>query len=174
MDEQRAQRYEAFVNYYIHQVNLARHLLGESYRITYADPSGVVLAAESESGVPFVLEMAPYRTTIDWHETALMTFDKGFIKLELPAPLALNRAGRVTVFEDPGDEKPMTLSPTLPPVHAMRQQAANFIAAVRGEETTLCRADEALEDLRLAQDYIDLLRKQKNAGLSDGVNLQEK
>jgi predicted dehydrogenase len=157
MNEAVARRYEAFVNYYIHQVNLARHLLGESYRITYADPSGVILAAQSASGVPFVLEMAPYRTTIDWHESALAAFEKGFIKFELPAPLALNCAGRVTVYEDSGRQQ--TTIPTLLTVHAMRQQADYFVAAIRGEATPLCGADEALQDLRLARDYIVLLGK---------------
>ena len=42
----------AFVNYYIHQVNLLRYLLGESYRVSYADPAKVLLIAHSESGVP--------------------------------------------------------------------------------------------------------------------------
>ena len=45
MDDKATQdRTSAFVNYYIHQVNLMRHLLGEPYQVTYADPSGVLLA----------------------------------------------------------------------------------------------------------------------------------
>ena len=39
----------------------------------------------------------------------------------------------------------------------MRKQAEQFVAAVRGEPTTLCRAEEALEDLRVAKQYMDLL-----------------
>ena len=37
-----------FVNYYIHQVNLMRHLLGEPYKVTYADKTGVLLAVQSD------------------------------------------------------------------------------------------------------------------------------
>jgi len=59
MDEQTYQAYTGFVNYYIHQVNLLRHLLGEPYRVAHADPSGVVLVAESASGVTGVIEMSP-------------------------------------------------------------------------------------------------------------------
>ncbi len=44
MDKPTYDAYITFVNYYIHQVNLMRHLLGEPYRVTYADPSGVLLA----------------------------------------------------------------------------------------------------------------------------------
>jgi len=150
-------RYTAFVNYYIHQVNLMRHLLGEPYRVTFADPSGVLFAGQSTSGVPCVIEMSPYQTTIDWQESALAAFEKGYVKLSLPAPLASNRAGRVEILKDPGKETvPQTVAPHLPWVHAMRQQAANFVAAIRGERKPPCEAAEALEDLKIAREYIRL------------------
>jgi len=150
-------QYTAFVNYYIHQVNLMRHLLGEPYRVTHADPSGVVFAGQSAGGVPCIIEMSPYQTTIDWQESALAAFEKGYVKLSLPAPLAANRAGRVEVFRDPGDgATPETRVPQLPWVHAMRQQAMNFIAAIRGERKPPCEAAEALEDLKVAREYIRL------------------
>ena len=41
----------------------------------------------------------------------------------------------------------------------MRRQAEQFVAAVRGEKTTLCRAGEALQDLRVAREYLDLLNR---------------
>ncbi|MDQ3815196.1 MAG: Gfo/Idh/MocA family oxidoreductase, partial [Armatimonadota bacterium] len=109
MDAATFRRYTSFVNYYIHQVNLLRHLLGEAYRVTYAEPSGVLLAAQSESGVAGVIEMAPYHTTHGWHEAALIGFERGYIKLELPAPLVLHQPGRVEVFRDPGGAVPTTV-----------------------------------------------------------------
>jgi predicted dehydrogenase len=155
MDEATFQRYTAFVNYYIHQVNLMRHLLGEPYEVTYAEPSGVLLTGQSASGVACAIEMSPYRTTVDWQESALVCFERGYVRLELPAPLASNRPGRVEFFRDPGEgSPPETVVPQLPWVHAMRQQAMNFIAAIRGESEPPCQAQEALEDLRLAQAYI--------------------
>jgi predicted dehydrogenase len=149
--------YVAFVNYYIHQVNKLRHLLGERYGITHADPSGVLLVAESESGIPGVIEMSPYQTTVDWQESALVAFEKGWVKLDLPAPLAHNRPGRVEFYRDPGNgATPETVTPDLPWVHAMRQQALNFISAIRGELRPPCEAAEALEDLLVAEQYIRL------------------
>src|SRR4051812_3326117 len=129
MDKATADQHNGFVNYYIHQVNLMRHLLGESYEVKYADPAGVLMAVTSASGVPGALEMAPYQATIDWREEATAFFERGFVRIELPAPLAFNRPGRVTVFKDPGKEgaTPVTIEPTLPWVHAMRGQARNFI-----------------------------------------------
>ena len=158
MDDATYQRYSAFVNYYIHQVNLMRHLLGEPYQVTYAEPSGVLLAGQSESGVACIIEMTPYQTSIDWQESALVCFQHGYVKIELPAPLASNRPGRVEILRDPGNgATPQTVVPQLPWVHAMRQQAMNFVAAIKGEMPPLTEAAEALEDLRVARQYIRLL-----------------
>jgi len=157
MDEATAKAYESFVNYYIHQVNLLRHLLGESYHVTFADKAGKLLVAESAGGITATIEMTPYSTTVDWQESALVAFERGYVKLELPAPLAHTRCGRVEVLRDPGKgATPITTIPTLPWVHAMRQQALNFIRAIRGEIKPPCEAAEALEDLRVAREYIRL------------------
>jgi hypothetical protein len=40
----------------------------------------------------------------------------------------------------------------------MKQQAINFVSAIKGETKPPCEAEEALEDLRMARDYIRLLR----------------
>jgi predicted dehydrogenase len=158
MDEETYGKYMAFVNYYIHQVNLMRHLLGEPYQVTYAEPSGVLLAGQSESGIACAIEMSPYQTTIDWQESALVCFERGYVRIELPAPLASNRPGRVECFYDPGQGAvPRTVVPQLPWVHAMRQQAINFVDAIQGQRRAPCEAQEALEDLRGAREYIRLL-----------------
>ncbi len=158
-DEAGGAKYDAyvrFINYYIHQVNLMRHLLGEPYRVTYAEKSGVLLAVESESGVAGVLEMTPYRTTIDWEEAALVAFEQAYVKLALPAPLSSNRPGHVEVFTDPEGGTPVRTIPSLPWVHAMRQQAINFVNVCRGQAKPPCDAAEALQDLLVATDYINM------------------
>ena len=158
MDRETYAQYVSFVNYYIHQVNLMRHLLGEPYRVVYTDPSGVLLAGQSESGVACTIEMSPYQTTVDWQESALVCFERGYVRIELPAPLACNRPGRVECFYDPGaGMPPRTVVPQLPWVHAMRQQAINFVAAIEGSGRPPCEAREALEDLKVAREYIRLL-----------------
>ena len=155
MDNTTQDAYNAFVNYYIHQVNLMRHLMGEDYCVSYADPSGVVLVVHGESGVTGSIEMSPFQTTVDWQEEALVAFERGWIKLELPAPLASNRPGKVTLYRDPGGGTvPEQTSPQLPWMHAMRQQAIHFIAAIQGTKTPLCEAAEALEDLEVAREYM--------------------
>lgn len=150
--------YLGFVNYYIHQVNLMRFLLGEPYRVAHADASGTVLSVQGRSGLAGVIEMSPYATTLSWEESALVAFEHGYVRLALPAPLALNRPGSVEVLSDPANgTAPLLRRPHLPSVHAMRQQAANFVAAIRGEAQPPCDAREALEDLRVARDYVRAL-----------------
>lgn len=157
MDSATYDQYISFVNYYIHQVNFMRYILGEDYKVTFADRSGVLLAIESDSGVTGSIEMTPYQTTIDWQESALVAFERGYVKIDLPAPLAQNRPGKVTIFRDPGNGiTPYTMSPQLPWVHAMRQQAVNYISAVKGASQPMCTAEDALKDLKTARDYIRL------------------
>ena len=150
-----AGEYVKMVNFYIHQFNFMRYMLGESYKLVFTDKTGVLLALESESGVTGTIEMAPYRTTIEWEESVLVCFEKGYLKIELPAPTSINRPGKVEVFADPGgDVVPLRYSPSLPWVHAMRQQAMNFVKVCRGEMAPPCTAAEATEDLKMARDYI--------------------
>jgi predicted dehydrogenase len=176
-----------FVNFYVHQVNLIRYLLGENYTLSYVDPSGVVIVGHGlNSGIPVTLETAPYSTTLDWQEVALVCFERGYVKICLPAPLALNRPGEVEVHSDPGtnvDETSTlapypikfrnsesvshtkgqwsasrTIIPKLPNDHAMRVQAASFLRFARGEAPPPCGAAEALEDIRIARTWLKLAR----------------
>ncbi|HUT24066.1 MAG TPA: Gfo/Idh/MocA family oxidoreductase [Sumerlaeia bacterium] len=157
MDEETFGKYAGFVNYYIHQVNLMRYFLGEPYEVTHADPSGVLLVGRSASGVPCTIEMSPDETSVDWQESALVAFQRGYVKVELPAPMACNRAGRVEILRDPGDRTPEVTVPHLPWVHAMKNQASNFLEFVRATAPAPCEAAEALEDLKVAREYIRLL-----------------
>ncbi|MDR0668821.1 MAG: Gfo/Idh/MocA family oxidoreductase [Treponema sp.] len=141
------------VNGEIHQINLIHFFLGEDFKVAYADKSGVLMAGESASGVPVTLEMAPYRPNQEWHESALVCFEKGFVKLELPAPLMSQRAGKVTVYRNIEGNESYTV-PVLPYVSALRNQAANFIKAIKGEKRAPCTSADALKDLQIAWDYV--------------------
>ncbi len=158
-DKEQFEKYVAFVNYYIHQVNLLRYLLGEEYHFEHVDPSEVIAIGRSLSGVCCMLEMAPYSSSIEWHEEAWACFEHGYVKIELPAPLARYRAGRVSIYRDPGAETvPVLERPEMPMCHAMRRQAINFLRFVRGEAPAPANAAEALRDLENAAEYLALLK----------------
>lgn len=148
--------YISFVNYYIHQVNFMRYMFGENYNVKFCDPSGVLMAVESESGICGTLEMAAYENRDDWQESIFVAFERGYIKVELPAPLASRQPGRVTVLREYKDRTAAITEPLLPRVSAMKNQAMNFIAAAKGERQAPCTSREAAEDLRIATDYIKM------------------
>lgn len=149
--------YLSFINYYIHQVNLIRFLLDETFEVTFADENGLLLGGRSESGVTVLLEMAPWHQQVGWNETALTCFQKGWVKLDLPAPLASHVSGTVSVFGDTSDDgAPRLITHPPEPTHAMLAQASAFLAAIRGQETPLCPAEDAVIDLDIAAQYINL------------------
>ncbi|MHB1463333.1 MAG: Gfo/Idh/MocA family protein [Armatimonadota bacterium] len=157
MDKDTFTRYWEFVNYYVHQINMMRHLIGSDYHVTYADPSGVLLAVQGDNGVCGTIEMTPYQTSIDWQEENLVCFEHGYVRVKLPAPVSINRAGTVEIFRDPSNGvTPEFISPVMPTISAMRQQAINFCRAVRGEIAPLTTAEEALKDMHNCREYIRL------------------
>lgn len=153
-DEDVGEEYNAFINYYIHQVNAFRYFYDEPYEVAFADDAGTLLVAESESGVSGTLEMTPYRTSADWQESVLVGFDRGYVRVDLPAPLDSQTAGDVEVMRNDGDGNQRTVRPAMPNRSAMRNQAENFIAVASGERDPPCNVREAAEDLRVAYEYI--------------------
>jgi len=152
-DEETRNRMIWFVNYYIHQVNLMRYLMGEDYHLTSAGK--YFFTAESESGVNGVLELDLFNTSVDWQEHALVCFEKGWIRIDLTAPLATQLSSTVSIYTDQGWDSKIT-SPMMPNVCAMRNQAKNFLMALRGEKPVPCLSEEAVKDLYIANDYIQM------------------
>lgn len=156
MEEDEFKEYIDFVNYYIHQVNFMRYLLGEDYKVKFADKSRILMVIESYSGIPGVIEMAPYKTSLSWEEKILICFENGYIELSLPAPLASNVSGKVKIYKD--KPTPQTIIPQFPPISAMYQQSINFIKSIKGEIKPPVDAEEALKDLKIAKEYFSLLK----------------
>jgi predicted dehydrogenase len=142
-------------NELVHPLNLLRHFLGEPYRLVFAHASGRLYAFESESGVPATIEVAPYRLTVGFEEELLVAFERGYVRLR-PAPsLAVNRAGTLEVYRDPGGgATPERFSPQLPWIDPMRAQASDFLRVCRGEAAPPTDATEAAEDLHLVADIV--------------------
>ena len=154
-DEQN--RYNAFVNYYIHQVNLIRYLLGEDYTVEYVDPTSVLLIGRSKSGVAISLEMAAYTLRDEWHEFYAACFDRGKLSLSLCAPLARQHVGSLQVYRS-SEAGGTYESLVLPPSWCMLEQALLFIRAVRGEIPCISPATDAAKDLEVAEAFIERLR----------------
>ena len=159
LDEETQQTYNAFVNYYIHQVNLIRYLLGEDYQVTYADPSQAVLTATSDSGVSVVLEMQGYGLQNGWEETYRVIFDSGKLDLSIPSPMARQRGGELSVFH--GKEAQSIESPVVLPLWPFLEQARHFVRAARGQEAPWSSPWDGVKDLEVAEQYAKLLAEGK-------------
>lgn len=156
MTKKQAKVYMAFTNYYIHQVNLIRYLLEEDYSVEYVDPSGKILVAKSDSGIPIILEMATYEVVNEWHEFYEAFFDKGKIKLLLPAPLARQHAGEVEIYKNKGKNS-VYERPVIPQKWSMLEQARFFVDAVKNKKKPISPASDAVKDLEIAEDYVKKL-----------------
>jgi len=139
----------------VHPLNLLRHFFGERYRIIFVHVSGRLLCFESESGVPAVIEVTPYRLTVGFDEEILVAFERGYVRLRPAPPLAVNRAGTLEIYRDPGaGALPERVSPQLPWLDAMRAQAADFLRVCRGKAAPPTDAAEAAEDLHLVAEIV--------------------
>lgn len=145
-------KFFSFAGAHSHQLDLMRCLLCDSYKIVHADPTGVLVAIESAGGVPGVFEYAPYNAT-DWREYGIVCFEKGYVRVDLPAPLAINRPGRAEVYRNDGTSLPTTTVPTFPAKSAMWTQAENFVKMLNGEKGSLSPATEALESIAVSEDW---------------------
>lgn len=153
MSNEQAKEYMEFINYYIHQVNLIRYLLSEDYSVEYVDPTGKVLVARSDSNIPIVFEMATYEVANEWHEFYEVFFDKGKMKLSLPAPLARQHAGEVEIYKNRGKDS-VYERPVIPQKWSMLEQARLFVDAVKNGRKPISPASDAVKDLKVAEDYI--------------------
>ncbi len=137
-----------------HQFDWMRLLLGESYSIVHVDPTQVLLGVQSASGIPAIFEFTPYQSTNDWVENAMVCFEYGYIKIDLPPPLSINRPGSLEIFSNGKDgAAPVRTLPVFRYDCAMREQARQFLRAVRGEETQLCTPEEALESIKISKNW---------------------
>ncbi len=138
----------SWLNYYSHQTNLLRYLLGEDYQVAYHDAwsGGDVVVAHSESGVRALLEFHKFRVS-GWDEGFELVFRQGTVRGRLAAPMARQRAAVIEIERHDG--RGGVEQPYVPPVWAMRAQAEAFVAAVRGGEC-LSPASEAAKEVHLA------------------------
>lgn len=158
MKPEEQDRYNAFINYYIHQINLIRYLIGEDYKATFVDRNEAVMAFESESGVTGILEMKGRGLHKSWEEFYLLSFDNGRVDLSVPAPMAQQNGGDVRFYwGGDGIALPRWEHPVMPPLWSMRAQAAHFIECVKDGQFPRSPASEGVKDLEVAEQYIQLL-----------------
>lgn len=139
----------SWLNYYSHQTNLVRYLVGEDYQPAYHDhwSGGDLVVAHTPDGVRIVLEFTTYRVP-GWDEGFELRFERAVVNGRLPAPLARQQSGELELLyagQQPRVERPYTA-----PIWAMKAQAEAFIETVRSGGATLSPAAEAFKEVELA------------------------
>jgi predicted dehydrogenase len=95
---------EGWLNYYSHQTNLLRYVMGEDYALEHyhTGEGRDLILVQSESGVPAYLEFPHYQVP-KWDEGFRVQFRQGAVEAALPAPLARQSAAKVTVSRMDGE-----------------------------------------------------------------------
>jgi len=156
MTKKQTDAYIEFLNFYSHQVNLIRYLLDEDYSIIYVSENGKIVVAKSKSGIDIVFEIATYQAANEWHEFYEVFFDKGKIRLSLPAPLARQHAGEVEIYENKGKDV-IYRRPVIMQRWSMLEQARFFVDTVKTKKKPISPASDAVKDLEIAEEYVKIL-----------------
>lgn len=150
-------KYVTMVNFYIHQINLIRMLVNNDYKVTYGDKTGRLMVGHTPEDALVTLEMNYYSPTA-WSESFLVTFDKAWLRLDFPAPVTVNQSAQLTVYRSAGkDSLATTTQVGIPWQSAMANQAAQYVNAIRGGQTTLETAQDAIKDLVIARDLVNAI-----------------
>ena len=149
-DDQRDQ-YQKYTNAYCHDVNLIRHLTGQTPRVTHAsleNVAGRIVSLKFE-GFNGLLETGIMDHS-GWDATVEIYFANGRIRVDIPVPLDQESSARVTMIRPEGPEE--ELQPSPPVVWAFRQQARAFIDDVLDGTTPLASGADAVDDLRVIEE----------------------
>ncbi len=158
MSEAQWREHIAWINYYSHQTNLVRYLAGD-YTLEHVRQrrqgqitSTYVTASCDEDDAHVYFDFTAH-TVPHWDEGIEVRFGKALLRIELPAPLARNRAARVTVVSEADGE----MSPAVKQRDGFTMQARGFVGSLRGQEAVLSPASEAVKDVEVSERVIAML-----------------
>ena len=144
------QDYAGFLNVFLHDLNIIRHLAGaepEVRAVDFSRRNGRLVMLDFKE-FPGMLEMAEIGS-YDWQEGVEILFEKGRLTLQFPSPLLRNTPARVQLTR--AGRSIETLTPRAPWSWAFKRQAEAFVADVTSGNEPLAGGRDALGDLRLAE-----------------------
>jgi predicted dehydrogenase len=158
-DAEETSFYNMNINFYVHQANLLRFLLGEDYDLTYTHPGGRVLIGTTDSGTAITLEMSAHGINQTWDETYRFSFDGAEIELRLPAPLQRQQNGEVVIRRNKADGTNETIVPNIGlPSWCFFEQAKGFLECIRAGSIPYDSTGDALRDLAIFERQVELMR----------------
>lgn len=146
----RADDYAWFMNAASHDINLLRFFFPAGLRlIGAASPAPGTLTASFEHGTALVVFELAKSASGEWLQGAEFVFERGRLLLELPSPMAQDRAARVTINENSGAVRTRELD--VEPTWSFQRQAQSFVSDLLERRLPLTSGADALEDLRVIE-----------------------
>ena len=144
---ERRSEYADFLNVYVHDLNLLRHLLGADLRVRRTDLQrpGSRVAILDGGAFNVLLEFSDGRRGA-WHEGIEVYFEGGLLRLTLPA-FTQRVEGRLEILRADGTDTGTAPGTTW----AFARQAQAFVNDVRAGTEPLAGGRDALADLALAE-----------------------
>lgn len=156
-----------WTNYYSHQTNLARYIIGEDYFINHVKttpgpdkwmPSYFIQCSSQPSGASVYLDFPRFHHN-QWDEGFEVVLNRAKMRVTIPAPLAQRQTAQVIAYENPKNGEARELRPTFTPLDGFAAQAKQFIASIRGEETPLSPASDAVKEIEFSEALMKKLQK---------------
>jgi predicted dehydrogenase len=146
--------FQTFTNIYIHNLNLLRFVLGRELEVlsvtTHKGSRVIALAA----GDALVTLECGWMGVQWWDEVTTVYFEDGYVDLRTPPPMLRNVPAQVERYSATDSQK---TSPVPAWQWAFRNQAAEFLATIRGEIEPVNTAADAVKDLEVAEAIFRLL-----------------
>jgi predicted dehydrogenase len=139
--------YDTFVNIYCHIINLTRYLLGPRPTLVESHlPAGAAANVTLDfDGVACSLELAN-QSAGAWREGIVVTFERGYLTIELPPPFAVGAEARVMV--DDGRQKDELRRGDS---WAFQRQADAFALNVASRTAPVASGEDSVADIALSE-----------------------
>ena len=162
MEEAAWQKLRRWTNYYSHQTNLARYLVGTDYAldtVKQVDNSFFVQNTFQTGGAQLYFDFAAFATD-RWDEGFEAVFERAKLTAAIPAPLAPRQAARVVAYEFPEGGAPGSIEPSYPAMDGFARQAEHFVALLRGDAEPMSPASEAVKELEYAEALVRRMQEE--------------
>lgn len=154
--------HQGWTNYYSHQTNLARYLLGEDYTIEHARKTagGHFILCGTPSGTTVFLEFSTHFYN-QWDEGFEVRFNRAKLTAKMPSPLAKRQIADVVAYESPENGESHEYRPVLPAIDGFASQARQFVACVRGEDQPWSPACDAVKEVEFSEQLMRIYQDRK-------------
>ena len=142
--------YAAFLNVFVHDLNILRYLAGSEPQVRGVDLSRINgrVAMLDFGSFPAVLEMAD-SASLDWNEGVEVVFERGRLTLRFASPMLRNMPAQVELVR--GGERNELIAPKIGWNWCFRRQAESFVHDVAAGHDPLASGKDSINDLRLAE-----------------------